>query len=40
MLKFGTSSIVIMLLKYIAKIKIGRFKITEMFIKKFTNIYS
>ena len=38
MLKFGTSSIVIMLLKYIAKIKTGRFKITEMFIKKFKSI--
>ena len=39
-LKLGTSSIVIMLLTYIAKIKIGGFKITKMFIKKFTSIYS
>ena len=38
MMKLGTSSIVIMLLKYIAKIKIVKFKITKMLIKKFTTI--
>lgn len=40
MMKLGTSSIVILLLKYIAKIKIVKFKITKMLIKKFTTILS
>lgn len=38
MMKLGTFSIVIMLLKYIAKIKIVKFKSTKMLIKKFTTI--
>lgn len=33
-MKLGTSGIVIMLIKYIAKIKIGKLKFTKMFIKK------
>ena len=33
-MKLGTSGIVIMLIKYIAKIKIGKLKFTKMFKKK------
>ena len=33
-MKLGTSGIVIMLIKYIAKIKIGKLKFTKMFISK------
>lgn len=37
-MKLGTSGIVIMLIKYIAKIKIGKLKFTKMFKKKLISI--